>query len=85
MIERGKSIYQISPEKHGLGTFYYTKCCNNRMYSVKDIMAYHGKLCPKCFHNNKNITLYLAGTPEAIELLKNNECIFAKGEEDDYV
>ena len=50
--------YQATPEKHGRGTFYFTDC-GNRMYSVKDDMAYHGKLCPKCGR-----TLYIRGSKE---------------------
>lgn len=30
------------------GTFFYTSCCDNRMYSVRDKMSYDGVLCPKC-------------------------------------
>ena len=76
-MERGKSIYQVAHSSDGHGTFYFTKCCNNRMYSVKGIYAYHGCLCPKCFsQNNKLITLYLAGTSEANKILDNGECIF---------
>ena len=66
---KGKATYQYLSEKNGRGTFFYTDCCHNRMYTVNnDPMFYHGKLCPKCFHNHKWITLYLRGTDEAKEL-----------------
>ena len=52
--------YRYREAVNGLGTFYYTDC-GNRMYSVRDPMAYHGKLCPKC-----RKTLYIRGSEEAI-------------------
>lgn len=61
-----KATYQICEEAHGNGTFFYTDCCNNRMYSVQNNdMLYHGCLFPKCFWGGKNVTLYLRGTDEA--------------------
>lgn len=46
----------------------------NRMYSVSsDPMAYHGKLCPKCFMQNKYVTLYIRGSEEAKNLLEVTE------------
>jgi hypothetical protein len=66
---KGKATYQYLSEKNGRGTFFYTDCCHNRMYTVNnDPMFYHGKLCPKCFHNYKLTTLYLRGTNEAKEI-----------------
>ena len=57
------ATYQFANEKHGNGTFFFTDCCGNRMYSVKnDPMVYQGKLCPKCLSNGKMVTLYLRGT-----------------------
>lgn len=59
--------YQATPEAHGNGTFFFTDC-GNRMYSVNnDPMAYHGKLCPKCFWEGKSVTLYIRGSEEANE------------------
>ena len=37
------ATYQVTPEKHGNGTFFFTDCGHN-MYSVRDNMAYHGCL-----------------------------------------
>lgn len=54
--------YQTTPEKHGRGTYYFADC-GNRMYSVCDAMAYHGKMCPKCGR-----TLYIRGSEEANKL-----------------
>ena len=51
--------YQVSPATNGYGNFYFTDC-GNRMYSVRNDMAYHGKLCPKCGR-----TLYIRGSDEA--------------------
>lgn len=58
--------YQITPAKNGKGTFFYTDC-GNRMYSINDEMAYHGKLCPACFLKSKYVTLYIRGSKEANE------------------
>ncbi len=57
-------LYSATPEKHGHGTFFYTEC-GNVMYSVNDDMAYHGKLCPRCFLKGKMVTLYIRGSEEA--------------------
>lgn len=40
--------YATRPSIDGHGTFYYTTCCGNRMYSVRDKYAYDGCLCPRC-------------------------------------
>lgn len=40
-------IYRTCPATTK-GTFYFTSICDNRMYSVRGPMAYHGKTCPKC-------------------------------------
>lgn len=65
------ATYQISPEIHGKGMFFFADCCGNRMYSINnDEMAYHGKLCPKCMWKGKIVTLYLRGTEEANEVMK---------------
>lgn len=58
--------YQVTEEKNGNGTFFFTDC-GNRMYSTKGEMAYHGKLCPKCFLKGKQVTLYIRGSKEANE------------------
>ena len=71
---RGEATYQYLGEAHGNGTFFYTDCCHNRMYSIKNNpMAYHGCLCPRCFWKNKYITLYLRGTEEGIRVLKEKK------------
>lgn len=68
-----ESTYRYLPENSGRGMFFYTDCCENRMYSVnRDPMTYHGKLCPKCFWNNKLVTLYLRGTEDGIRVFNNN-------------
>ena len=69
-----ESTYQYLEEQHGHGTFFYTDCCHNRMYSINnDPMLYHGKLCPKCFWKGKYVTLYLRGTDEGIRVFKENQ------------
>ena len=71
-----EATYQTTPEAHGNGKFYYTDCCNNRMYSVDDDdMKYHGCLCPKCFWAGKTVTLYLRGTPEANEVFNKRRAL----------
>ena len=68
-----ESTYRYLPEKRGRGMFFYTDCCKNRMYSVNnDSLMYHGKLCPKCFWNNKYVTLYLRGTEDGVRVF--NKC-----------
>ena len=64
MIEM--ETYQATPEKHGNGTYFFTDC-GNRMYSVKDDMAYHGCLCPSCLSKGIQRTLYIRGSKEANE------------------
>lgn len=47
---------------HHHGTYFFTSCCGNRMYSVKDKMAYNGALCPKCYSQDcKKVALFFAG------------------------
>lgn len=58
------ATYQITPEKHGNGTYFFTDC-GHWMYSVKNQMAYHGYLCPGCRYNGKDTTLYIRGSREA--------------------
>ena len=58
--------YQTTPEVNGNGTYFFTDC-GNRMYSVKDEMAYHGCLCPACLYRGKQVTLYIRGSKEANE------------------
>ena len=66
---REEATYQYLEEANGNGMFFYTDCCHNRMYSVNNNpMMYHGKLCPKCFMNNKLVTLYLRGTDDGIRV-----------------
>lgn len=59
------AIYQPVESVNGKGTFFYTSCCGATLYSVKGEMAYHGKLCPRCFWKNTHTTLYMVGTEEA--------------------
>lgn len=58
------ATYRILPEQNGKGTFFITDC-GHKMYSVKNEMAYHGKLCPGCFWKNKKTVLYIRGSEEA--------------------
>lgn len=58
--------YRVSSSSNGYGTFFFTDC-GNRMFSVKGEMAYHGILCPKCFQEGKQVTLYIRGSKEANE------------------
>ncbi len=39
-------------------------------YIDNNPMKYHGCLCPKCFLNNKSVTLYLRGTPDGIRVFE---------------
>ena len=69
-----EATYQYLEEAHGNGTFFFTDCCNNRMYSINnDPITYHGKLCPKCFWEGKSVTLYLRGTEEAKRVMQERE------------
>lgn len=44
------------------GTFFYTSCCNNTMYSVRGKMAYDGAICPCCWlYNKKKVILHFKG------------------------
>ena len=77
-MSSNEATYQCTPERHGRGTFFFTDCCNNRMYSVKnDDLAYHGCLCPKCLWEGRYTVLYLRGTKEANRVMeerrKNND------------
>ena len=66
-----EATYQCTPEKLGRGTFFYTDCCKNRMYSIKnDYMTYHGCLCPGCMQKGKQTVLYLRGTEKANSVMK---------------
>ena len=64
------ATYQVTPEKHGNGYFFFTDCGHN-MYSVRDDMAYHGCLCPGCMCNGIQRTLYIRGSKEANEYWDN--------------
>lgn len=64
--EKSTYSYKEIKLKHGIGSSYRTACCNNEMLSIfRDPWLYHGKLCPRCFQNGKNVALYLEGTEEA--------------------
>ena len=81
-MTREESTYQYLEEAHGNGTFFYTDCCRNRMFSIeKDPMRYHGCLCPKCFCKGKIVTLYLRGTEDGIRVFKNKHAIKIESEE----
>lgn len=64
--------YQTTPEVHGNGIYIFTDC-GHKMYSVKDTMAYHGRLCPRCLYDGIQRTLYLRGTKEANEYLATHD------------
>lgn len=64
-VEKAET-YTVREAKYGNGTFYYTDC-GNRMYSIRGKLAYHRKLCPKCFMKGKYVTLYARGSKEARE------------------
>lgn len=69
-MKEGKATYTTREEAHGKGMFFYTRCCGNRMYSVRnDPMLYHGAYCPKCYWEGKNIILYMTDTEEAKDIL----------------
>lgn len=68
-ITHGESTFRYIQEASGHGIFVQTDCCNSRMYSVdNDPMRFHGRLCPKCFMQNKYVTLYLRGTEDGIRV-----------------
>lgn len=59
--------YQYREAVGGNGMFFYTDC-GNRMYSVDvNPRKYHGRLCPRCLMSGRQTTLFLRGTPEAID------------------
>lgn len=59
------ATYQITPEKHGQGTFFFTDC-GHKMYSINNNnRQYHGCLCPGCLNKGKQVTLYIRGSKEA--------------------
>ena len=62
--------YRITQEVNGNGTYFFTDC-GNRMYSMKNKMAYHGKLCPGCLYKGKQVTLYIRGSKESNEYWDN--------------
>ena len=66
-METKYALYQPVEAKHGKGIFFYTSCCNNRMYDITgNENRYHGVLCPKCNNiNNIQCILYKAGSKEA--------------------
>lgn len=77
-MKRAEATYQYLEEAHGNGMFFFTSCCGNRMYSVRnDPMTYHGCLCPKCFWENKYVTLYLRGTPDGIRVFETEHVVKA--------
>ena len=83
-MENAEATYQYLEEAHENGMFFYTSCCGNRMYRVSNNpMFYHGKLCPKCFLNNKSVTLYLRGTPDGIRVFENEHVVKAESEDKD--
>ena len=72
-ITHGESTYRYLQEAQGHGIFVQTDCCNSRMYSVSnDPMRYHGRLCPRCFMNNRYVTLYLRGTDDGMRVFNAN-------------
>lgn len=70
------ALYQVTPEKHNRGTYFYTSCCNNMMYNINnEPMLYHGKLCPKCLNKNRTVTLYYDKSEDAFEKRKEGKLI----------
>lgn len=69
MFKKRAETYRIAPSVSGEGIFFITDC-GNQMYSAgNDHMRYHGKLCPKCFLENKYVTLYIRGSEEANKIM----------------
>lgn len=62
------ATYQVTPEAHDLGTFFFTDC-GHQMYSVRDAYSYHGCLCPGCLNKGQTTTLYIRGSEEANALI----------------
>lgn len=67
------ATYQAVPEKHDQGVFIYTSC-GHQIYSIRDEMAYHGCLCPACFYDGKETTLYIQGSEEARKENERHVC-----------
>lgn len=69
-----EATYTTRQSVDGHGTFYYTTCCGNRMYSVKGKYAYDGCLCPRCaWVLKKNVVLRLADAERGVELSAESE------------
>lgn len=62
-------IYEAVPEKNGNGTFLYSDC-GHKMYSIRGEMSYHGCLCPGCLWKGIHRMLYIRGSEEANEYMK---------------
>ena len=63
-----EATYTTKPSVDGYGTFYYTTCCGNRMYSARDKYAYDGCLCPRCaWIFKKKVVLRLADAERDFE------------------
>ena len=68
---KNKATYQYVEETHGRGMFFFTDCCNNRMYDIRNNpMLYHGCLCPGCLYKGNKTVLYLRGTEEANRVIE---------------
>ena len=81
-MKKKEATYQYLEEAHGNGMFFYTSCCGNRMYSVRnDPMTYHGCLCPKCLYDHKLTVLYLRGTPEGRRVFETERVMKAGSRE----
>ena len=69
-----EATYITRPSVDGHGTFYYTTCCRNRIYSVRDKYAYDGCLCPWCaWVFNKKVVLRLADAERDFESQAESE------------
>lgn len=68
-MKEEKALYNAVSEAHGNGMFFYTTCCNSRIYSVKnDEYLYHKCLCPNCAVQHKKVTLYYIYSEEGKKL-----------------
>ena len=66
MIPHSYALYQPIPEIHGKGMYFYTSCCGNRMYSVKNNEKSRNKkillsiLVPMLLHGTYDFLVYVS-------------------------
>lgn len=74
MNYKNKATYQYVEETHGRGMFFFTDCCNNRMYDIRNnLMLYHGCLCPGCLYKAIKLFCILEELKKQTRLWKKNK------------